>query len=182
MNVDMLAPDELVFPRIGAPTRFAAIGAGLPAGAVMLFIQPRLRIPTQSCMGLWCSCLDSLMRPPSWEQASGYCFCEHECRSSCAVAENLLGQALLQLSCLLVRWLIHLLCSACPLLLVFCMHGLVQWLLSPSGCIWSSLVASFVHNSLLLGLVVQSAYPSLCSWHVPAFFCAVNMLPSTNYG
>jgi len=52
MNVDMLAPNELVFPRIGAPTRFAVVGAGLPAGAVMLFVQPRLRIPTQSYMGL----------------------------------------------------------------------------------------------------------------------------------
>ena len=33
MNVDMLAPDELVFPRIGAPAGFAAAGAGLPIGA-----------------------------------------------------------------------------------------------------------------------------------------------------
>jgi len=27
MNVGMLAPDELVFPRIGAPARFTAAGA-----------------------------------------------------------------------------------------------------------------------------------------------------------
>jgi len=38
MNVDMLAPDELVFHRIAAPTRFAAVGAGLPAGAVMFML------------------------------------------------------------------------------------------------------------------------------------------------
>ena len=33
MNVDMLAPDELVFHGIGAPAGFAAAGAGLPTGA-----------------------------------------------------------------------------------------------------------------------------------------------------
>ena len=33
MNVGMLAPDDLVFPEIGAPARFAAARASLPVGA-----------------------------------------------------------------------------------------------------------------------------------------------------
>jgi hypothetical protein len=33
MNVDMLAPDELVFPGIGAPAGFTAARASLPTGA-----------------------------------------------------------------------------------------------------------------------------------------------------
>ena len=36
MNVDMFAPDELVFPGIGAPTGFAIARADLPAGLLLL--------------------------------------------------------------------------------------------------------------------------------------------------